>query len=139
MASTLTFSPNSQRIAYAARMGDKWALVVDGIAGKPHDAILAGPPAFSPDSRRVAYGAKIGVKWSVVIEGVEGKAYYDLGGASITFSADSRRVAYKARTRDIWTGFKSTVVVDGVEKGHCEHIGGRLLFSPDGETVYEDK
>ncbi len=64
-------SPDSKRVAYGAKVGDKVLVVVDGKEGKPYHGI--GSLIFSPDSKRVAYGAKVGDKWLVVVDGKEGK------------------------------------------------------------------
>ena len=53
LAGSLTVTPDSRRVAYVARRGGKWLVVVDGVEGKEYDAI--GAPLFSPDGQRVAY------------------------------------------------------------------------------------
>jgi len=62
---SITFSPDGKRIAYAARDGDKWFVVVDGKEGNRYDDILKYTPVFSPDSKRVAYAAKEGINGSL--------------------------------------------------------------------------
>ena len=64
---SLSFSPDSQRIAYVAQRLSaegwgwsavdlvKWVAVVDGKASLPYGSVT--PPIFSPDSRHVAYAA----------------------------------------------------------------------------------
>lgn len=77
------FSPDSQRVAYAAKVGEKWFAVVDGKEEESYDHIVDGP-IFSPDSKRVAYVAEevaIGLftptilRQFVVVDGKEGKPY----------------------------------------------------------------
>ena len=58
-----------------ARLGRKWSVVVDGVAGNEYDAIRVPIPTFSPDSKVVAYGALRAGKWVIVAGGVEGKEY----------------------------------------------------------------
>jgi Tol biopolymer transport system component len=72
---TLTVSPDSSRLAYLAKRGDKWLVVVDGVERKEYDGIGKGSPLFSPDGMRVGYGAGRGGKQLVVVDGVEGKEY----------------------------------------------------------------
>jgi hypothetical protein len=69
----LIFSPDSSRVAYAARTGKKWMAVVDGHPGPECDAVWG--PAFSPDSKRVVYVARNDKDWSVVVDGQAGPAY----------------------------------------------------------------
>jgi len=121
------FSPDSQRLAYAAKLSNKVFMVVDGVEGKHYDEIRR--PVFSPDSRRMVYTARIGNKWSVVLDGVEGKQY-DFA-RSIIFSPDSQRLAY-------WTKIGNTqfIVVDGVEgKAQDDIRDTNLTFSPDSKQV----
>ena len=51
----ISFSPDSQRLAYQACRGSKCLVVVDGREGPVFDGIGDGHPVFSPNSRRVAY------------------------------------------------------------------------------------
>lgn len=87
------FSPDSRRIAYPARRGNKWLFVVDGDEGKEYDGVWLGQ--FSPDSRHFAYVAPLGGKMCCVLDGVEGKAYDNV--EHLRFSPDSERVVYVAR------------------------------------------
>jgi hypothetical protein len=103
---SLRFSPDSRRLAYAAKRGDKPFVVVDGHEEAPYDAVA--DILFSPDSRRIAYGAQRGGKQFVVVDGHEEREYD--GVEDLLFSPDSRRVAYCARR-----GEKQFLVVDGVE------------------------
>jgi hypothetical protein len=129
-------SPNGQRIAYKARLGDKWVAVVDEVEGKPYDVLSANPILFSPDSRRTAYKAKPGDNWIAVIDGVEGKPYDVLSANPITFSPDSQRTVYAARLGDKWM-----VVVDGVEGNPYDGLqADSIAFSLDSRrTAYAGK
>ena len=91
-------SPDSKRLAYAAQVGKRWVVLVDGQAGTPYDGIMTGSPIFSPDSQRVAYGVQVGRKWVVVVDGKEGKPYDGIvggGGGRVIFDS-SRSVYYLA-------------------------------------------
>ena len=120
-------SPDNQRVAYVARVGNKQLVAVDGVEGKQYDG--TSTPVFSPDSQRVAYAAQVGNKQLVVVDGVEGKQYD--GTSTPVFSPDSQRVAYSVQVGSKWL-----VVVDGVEGKQYGGIvnlgGGRIIFdSPD--------
>jgi hypothetical protein len=69
----LIFSPDSNRVAYAARTDKKWVAVVDGQPGPQCDAVWG--PAFGPDSKHVVYAQRQGKQWSVVVDGRAGAAY----------------------------------------------------------------
>ncbi len=132
-ASSLVFSPDSQRLAYAAKRTvdkvDKWLIVVDGIEGPEHEMVASGPPLFSPDSKHVAYLMMRGKKWIVVLDGKEGNEYDSIGAGTLLFSADSRRAAYLA-----FRGPKWYMVVDGKESEPYDG-GSAAAFGPDGKTV----
>jgi hypothetical protein len=119
-------------VAYAARVGDKWFVVVDGKEEKPYDSILEGTPIFSPDSQQVAYGAQVGDKRFVVVDAREGKQYDGITAGPI-FSPDSQRVAYGAKLGD-----KQFVVVDGKEGKPYDAIvsEGRIIFDSTDSFHY---
>ena len=88
---SVTVSPDSKRVAYAARSGRKWLVVVDGVEGKEYDGIMAGTPVFSPDSKCVAYAPERGNKRMAVVDGVEGKEYEAfLKGSRLVFDSPSQ-------------------------------------------------
>lgn len=118
-ARDIVFSPNSTRVAYEAKIGDKWVAVIDGSEGKQYDEIY--PIVFSPDSKRVAYLAISGNKTAVVVDGEEN--LYD-SASGLTFSLDGKHLAYY-----IVKGGKGTfIVLDGKE---TEQLGTNFAFSPD--------
>lgn len=69
----LIFSPNSQRMAYNARLGKNTFVVVDGKEGKPYNG--TGTPAFSLDSKHVIYGVKAGNQTMIIVDDKEGRSY----------------------------------------------------------------
>jgi len=143
----LAFSPDSKRIAYITKRGNKWAVVVDGlprptvtgarqnmaptrVEGRGYDGILDGSLVFSPDSTRVAYAAKRGGRWVVVVNRREGRGYDGiLAGREPIFSPDSKRVAYAAKQ-----GRKFVVVADGLAGAGYDAVGP-LVFSPDSRRL----
>ena len=87
---TLIFSPDSQQVAYGAKLGDERFVVVDGEEGKKYDGIGEGTLIFSPDSRHLAYGAIVGKKSLVVVDREDGKKYdFIIGRGSKTIIFDS--------------------------------------------------
>jgi Tol biopolymer transport system component len=129
---SLALSPDGKRVAYAANIGKKWLVVVDGKAGPEVDGgKFSAPPglSFSPDGKRFAYTAKTGNQWSVVVDGQAGASYDGIGPDSLVFSPDSSRVAYIART-----GKRMVSVIDGRPSAEYEEIRG-LVFSPDSQHV----
>ncbi len=107
---TPKFSPDSRRVAYVAREGKKWFVVVNGNEENPYDDVGGLTLIFSPDSRRVAYAASVAGKQFVVVDGEKKEKPYEWIGA-LLFSPDSRRVAYRAGV-----GGRQVVVVDGKEE-----------------------
>ena len=49
------FSPDLSTVAYAARAGNKYLIVLGDTPGAKFDQV--GEPAFSPDGRQVGFGA----------------------------------------------------------------------------------
>lgn len=127
------FSPDGKRVAYVAKTGKQWSVVINGEEGKPYDEI--GPPIFSPDSHSLAYEARLGKQWFLVLNGKEGKPYpYD--GSSFLrypiFSPDSLRIAYEI-------SFKPSgecAVVDDTEGEKFDGIHTEsIIFSPDSQRI----
>ncbi len=40
MYDTLVFSPDGKHVAFAAKLGDKWSVALDGKEGKQYDGII---------------------------------------------------------------------------------------------------
>ncbi len=119
------FSSNGMRIAYLARKGAKWSVIVDGKQGPEYDG--ADYVSFSPDGEHLAFGAKVGTKWSMIADGKEGPQYDDIGDP--VFSPDGKRIGYGA-IKDK----KFFVVMDGQEGTAYDEVG-YPVFSPDGKRI----
>jgi hypothetical protein len=151
---SLTFSPDSQRVAYAvAKLDTRCYIVVDGKPGPVYDGIgLSQAPGlspatasamhgyflgglsqgvlFSPDSRRLAYLARRQlIKQTVVLDGKPEGIEMAFMVSGMVFSDDSKRLAYGGRRGD-----KFFLVVDG-EKGVDYDGLGYFGFSPDGRHI----
>jgi Tol biopolymer transport system component len=145
-----TFSPDSQHLAYAAKLGNESFVVADGVEGK-HYIQIVSPPVYSPDSGRLAYAAvtastlKATVKdgnvvlegesggTRIIVNGVESKPYDGIKFNSLVFSPDSQRLAWIVKKNNV-NG--ESVAVDGVSAEGLEYnyvLG--LTFSPDNHRV----
>lgn len=69
------FSPDSRRLAYCARNGNRQFVVADGVAGPEYDEIHRWFPMFTNDSRHLLYWARRGEKWLLVVDGREDPEY----------------------------------------------------------------
>ncbi len=130
------FSPNGSTLAYAAKRGGKWFLVVGDKHGPRFDQVAH--PVFSPDGSALAYAAKRGGKWFLVVGEKHGPEFYKVWRPH--FSPDSRTVAYAATITEVWlfsvrrTSRIVTVVVGG--KPGPEFVAvDHPVFSPDGSLV----
>ena len=121
----LAFSADSRHLAYAARRGDHWRIVVDGREQQPFDGI--GALRYSPDSAHLVYAAQRGRRWHVVVDAKVGPAFDALLGDSLLFGGV--RFAY-AGSRG--TGYHA--VVDGAVGPRFDGIAG-LTFSEGGAHV----
>jgi len=88
-SSTLTLSPNGQRVAYTAKSGGKWFVVVDKREYGPFDD--KGPPVFSRDSRHAAFEAKTGNFWYLHVDDFTSSAAPSFFDKAV-FSPDSKTV-----------------------------------------------
>jgi Tol biopolymer transport system component len=136
----MSFSPDSQRIAYAAGpragpmrmvLGDVESELYDGIGTSVDgESPGRGIVSWSPDSIHYAFNAaRSPSKWLLVRDGVETGTFDRLG--SPVFSPNSQHLA--------WVGGRGTkdfVVRDGKEGKPYEEIGdGPLVFSPDSQHL----
>jgi hypothetical protein len=154
---SLTFSPDSRRLAYAVAKADRRAyLVVDGKAGPVHDNIGGSVPPgvaanrastqtfyglvsassvlFSPDSRRIAYLAHFGRMKRIVVDGKAEDVEMEFLQGGMAFSDDSKRLAYGGRGFNKLFVDKCFLVVDG-KKGSDYDALGYFGFSHDGRHI----
>ena len=125
---TMTFSPDSKRLAYVAgapQKGARVSMVLDGVEGKQYDNIGMTALTFSPNSKRFAYPAKKGDVWLVVVDGKETKGYEGVIGP-IAFDDEGAHIAYAAKAEGKWF-----IVADGRE-GDPYDFAFNPVFSRDG-------
>jgi len=121
---TLAFDSSGAHVVYAARVGDRWTVVRDGISGARWDGV--GAPRLSRDGARLAYPALENGRWHVVVDGVAGDAFDAILAGTLKFDPTGRRVVYVASRGD-----SVQVVVDGVASPGWSGVG-RLTFDGDG-------
>lgn len=124
---TLAFDSSGAHVAYAARVGDRWTVVRDGISGARWDGV--GAPRLSRDGARLAYPALENGRWRVVVDGVAGDAFDAILSGTLTFDPTGRRVVYAASRGD-----SVHVVVDGVTSPGWSGVG-RLALDGEGAHV----
>jgi hypothetical protein len=122
------FSPNSKRLAFAAKKDQRWCVVVDGVDGKDYSSCYV--PVFSSDSKRVAYAATEGHKQLMVIDEQEQKQY-DSIALGYSFSPDSKRFAYPAKENNTWV-----VVLDSKESKRYDVILSKIVFESPNTFHY---
>lgn len=124
---SITFSPDSKRLAFSAFLGDQVFAVVDGKPWMNFDSFVNNSLKFSPDSLRFAYIAIEDGMHRVVVDRSVWRAYDSSGENTLTFSPNSERLAYVALD-----GGQAFVVADGNEWDRYDSFGsGGLLFSPN--------
>jgi hypothetical protein len=96
-SSTLTLSPNGQRVAYCAKSDGKWFIVVDKHEYGPFDD--KGPPVFSPDNRHISFEAQTGKLWYLHVDDSKSPPTVSFFNKPV-FSADSKTILRFENTED---------------------------------------
>ena len=124
---SLSFSPDSKRVAWGALHNGKKVVVVDGQEFPAFDGSAEGMPVWSADSKHFAYfAASESGKLLAVVDGKAGKPWDSVIKESFVFSPDGSRFAFVAKDGD-----SGRVVVDGDAGPSFKNIAG-FTFSPDG-------
>ncbi len=139
------FSPDGRRLAYTARKGSKWMMVVDGQEGATYDSLREA--YFSMDGKRVAYVAFRDNKSILVIDGKESPPYAEIAMHLPYVVSDTPfrkvddtycpvRFASNGRTAYIASNGRNQyfAIIDGKPGPIYEHVGS-IEFSPDGSRV----
>jgi hypothetical protein len=122
---SIAFSASGD-LAFAARVGKRWAVVRGGVPGEAWDSV--GALVFS-STGRLAYAAERAKRWHVVIDGRAGPPFDAILADTLRFSADGRRVAYAGEV-----AHRVQVVTDGAPGPLFDGVG-RLALTPDGARV----
>jgi Tol biopolymer transport system component len=112
---TPIFSPNSKRMAYKAKKGSSWHMVVDGREQQGYEGLST--PLFSPNSTHMLYAGKKGAKYCLVVDGREIGCYEAIMKDGMKFSLNSERWAIV-----VMKNKKQIVVVDGKEGNPYDKI-----------------
>ena len=105
-------SPDSRRVAYLSKTGNKLSVVIDGKKENQYDNIWGADLIFSPDSKRLAYKARMRNKAFVVVDGEEGKQYYRLAAEPIIFdSSDSLHYLAKSPAVNVMREAKEDLLI----------------------------
>ena len=124
---SLSFSPDSQRVAYGALHEGRAVVVVDGLEFSAFERSAEGMPVWSPDSRHFAFFAKNDEgRFVAVVDGEMGEAWDMTLPGSFWFSPDSSRFAYA-----VMDGEFGRIVVDGEAGPRYRNVSG-FTFGPDG-------
>lgn len=122
------FSPDSKKIAYAAKRGKQEFVVLDGKEQKSYDAVSR--LVFSPNSRFLAYEARFGGKSVLVLNGQEGKPYDSIKMGPGFTPDGGRLLAVVAQAG------KLLVVVNGRESQPWDAlVVGDIIVSPDSKHL----
>jgi Tol biopolymer transport system component len=97
--SKVSFSPDSERLAYTALKDDKWVVVNNGKTGPKWDQVMF--MLFSPDSKRFAYAAKQNNQMFLITDGKVGNRYEKINNP--VFSPDSKHIAYMFEKDGMWS------------------------------------
>lgn len=128
-------SDDRKTVAYAARTGTKWRVVVGESEGEPFDYVEWGPQ-LSADGTRFIYAANTGGKevsswrwsggdWWIVTQ--DGKIGPFNHANHPMMTSDGSRIAYSVRRGEAWVA-----VVDGHEREGYDWVG-IPRFSADGK------
>jgi hypothetical protein len=123
---SLSFSPDSKRVAWGALRDGRKVVVVDGKEFCAYDGSAEGMPVWSPNSKRVAFFASMGGRIAAVVDGKADEGWDTVIKESFVFSPDCSRFAFIAKDGDY-----GRVVVDGKAGPRHRNVAG-FTFGPDG-------
>lgn len=124
------FSNDGSHIAYAARNGSKWFIMVD----EKEFVVLNTDTSvttllFAPAGKVPFYVINSHQQYFAVVNNKISEPYDFIDGNSFSFSANGQKVAYIAQK-----GNKSTIVFDGKENDKFDRVGFPVI-SADGKHI----
>lgn len=144
-----SFSPDGNSVAYSARRGNVWSMVVNGQPEGEYDEITVPfvsvafgkvqadtfhangqADVFDAQGTHWAYRARKGTKWYVVVNGRPSSAYERVDEFDPLWYASGKRLVYWAKT-----GGKMVVVVDGQPGPPFDDLYHHIVCSADGKHV----
>lgn len=120
----LTYSPDSQTLAYAAQDGEDSFIVRGNQELTAYDAVHA--PRFSTDGAQLAYKAQRGGKRFIVVNEIDGPAFDEVNAPA--FDADGT-VIYRAQQGATWS------VVAGTQRSQAYDKIHEIVVSDTGDHM----
>ncbi|MFO7446889.1 MAG: hypothetical protein R6W90_11015 [Ignavibacteriaceae bacterium] len=117
------FSPDSKRLGYWAKEGNKRHMVIDGKKSEGYDDISI--PNFSPDGKRVAYGVKEGDKWFMIVNEEKYSALYGIIPKEIPIDKYSIKVT-RENVIVFSTSMDKTAYICLTDKGYCVAVNDKI-------------
>jgi Tol biopolymer transport system component len=121
----ITFSPDGNRLGYAAQKGENWLIVVDGKFEREYSRV--DKLVFSKKGQSYAYAGMVADKWHIITNGKPGPGYSDVGWPIL--NQNGRAVAYAAMEDASWF-----VVYNG-KRGDDHELVKRPVFHPNGKSL----
>lgn len=127
----LRFSPDGGKLAYAARTGDTWQVLVDGkpSSNDEYEQVVPESIAWKADGSLV-FAARSAAGWAVVDAGKPGPRFDELVFPP-ALTADRKHVAYVGSR-----GERHVVVADGKESEPSDQVMEPPVLSADGRVAY---
>jgi hypothetical protein len=130
----LVLSEDGEHVAYTARRGSEWFVVMDSVESGPYEKVDRESLQMSDNGEHLAYVAHAAGKAFAVFDGLNHEVFDEIWME--VMSPDGQRLAYWANR-----GGNGFVVVDGVVHGpydvyrRGEEGGSPMVFSPDSKRL----
>ena len=128
---SLAFNNVGDVLAYRARIGQRWLMVVNGEVDRrwdhvPQRALLA------PTGSRVAYLALKAGLWHVVVDGEPGPGFRRIDEQQLAFSGDGQHLAYWAQDS---SGSWQLILNGQAHPAYRAQKPGQIVFNHDGSLL----